>query len=501
VTAEAVRVAAPFQATGKQLALHRLWRDPATRVVTIGGAIRSGKTQAAGRLLVETAVERPATYLVARSTYRELEDSTKKAMLFGDGSMPPLIPVELIPTGGYRASDNVIRLRTGAEVLFRSLEETNVGKLLNLTLGGVFVDQIEELDGGDAGERIFDTLLGRLSDPRGPRKLLAVANPAGLTHWVYRRLVEEETGDRDARYVHVSLSDNRAHLPADYVRAMEATRETRPAWYRTYVLGEWGAFEGMAFPDFEEAIHVVRPFEIPAHWRYFESMDFGANHPTAWHAWTADEDGNLVVASEYYSPGLASKHAAEILGRRARFASKSRDYVYCHSDPSMWNEYGLTSKRAVPASIATELNEHGLHGLVRANNDRAAGYLRLRELIEVDPGRVPPPWAQIRDGVEGAPRLFVFSTCRELVKQLRSAPIAVTGPEAAEAVDRQWEGEQGHAVASVRYGAISWPRPSAPLEEQPPDDPRAAFLWMIERKREKDLAEPWSRKHRRHEWV
>jgi hypothetical protein len=33
-------------------------------------------------------------------------------------------------------------LKTGAEILFRSLEETNAGKLLNLTLGGVFVDQI-----------------------------------------------------------------------------------------------------------------------------------------------------------------------------------------------------------------------------------------------------------------------------------------------------------------------------------------------------------------------
>jgi hypothetical protein len=310
--------------------------------------------------------------------------------------------------------------------------------------------------------------------------------------------VEEETRDRDARYVHVSPSDNRANLPADYVRAMEATRETRPPWYRTYVLGEWGAFEGAAFPDFEEAVHVVRPFPVPGHWRYFESMDFGANHPTAWHSWVADEDGNVLVTGEYYSPGLASKHAAEILARRSR--SGAPGYPYTYADPSMWNQYGLTSrKRAVPASIATELNEHGLHGLIRANNDRAAGYLRLRELIEVDAARVAPPWAQIREGVVGAPRLFVFSTCRELVRQLKSAPIAVTGPEIAEAVDRQWEGEHGHAVASVRYGAISWPRASAPPEDEPPDDPRAAFLWRIERREEKELAEPWNARRRRYE--
>ena len=40
--------------------------DPAARVVVLDGAIRSGKTQVAARILNEWAVEMPATYLVAR---------------------------------------------------------------------------------------------------------------------------------------------------------------------------------------------------------------------------------------------------------------------------------------------------------------------------------------------------------------------------------------------------------------------------------------------------
>ena len=191
-----------------------------------------------------------------------------------------------------------------------------MGTLLNLTLGAVFVDQVEELDLGPGGERIYDTLLGRLSDPLGPRKLLAVANPASTLHWVYRRLVSEETRDPGARYVHVAMSDNAANLPADYVAQMQATRSSRPHWFRTFVLGEWGAIEGAAYPEFAEDIHVVEPFETPAWWERFESMDHGANSPTAWHAWAADGDGNLVVFDEYYSPGLVSKHAPEIARRR-----------------------------------------------------------------------------------------------------------------------------------------------------------------------------------------
>src|SRR5207247_4195728 len=131
----------------------------------------------------------------------------------GDGALPPLIPPELIEQ--VRLSDELVRLRNGAEILFRSLEEAQQSKILNLSLGGALVDQIEELDQGDAGERIFDTLLGRLSDPRGPRKLLAVANPAGLASWQYRRLIEEATRDPGVRRIHFTLRDNQANLPAD----------------------------------------------------------------------------------------------------------------------------------------------------------------------------------------------------------------------------------------------------------------------------------------------
>jgi PBSX family phage terminase large subunit len=314
------RIGAPFQATAKQLEFARHWHDPVCRVVLIGGAIRSGKTQAAGRLLVETAVELPSTYLVARLTYRELEDSTKKALLYGDGSVPALIPAELIDQ--YRASDNLVRLKTGSEILFRSPDEP--GKLLNLTLGGVFVDQIEELDLGDAGERIFDTLLGRLSDPRGPRKLMAVANPSSMLHWVYRRLVNEATRDEGSLYVHVSMRDNAEHLPADYVAAMEATRTTRPFWFRSFVLGQWGSVRG-------GGVHRVRPRPCmsssgsrsrPAG-SGSRAWNHGANNPTCWLLWAVDYDGNLVVADEYYSPGLVSRHAAEILRRRGSGGSRA----------------------------------------------------------------------------------------------------------------------------------------------------------------------------------
>ena len=130
----AVVIYLPYNPTAKQLEAARACNDPHGRVISLDGAYRSAKTQAAGRVLAEWALREPAVYLVARATYRSLKDSTQRAMLHGDGSLPPLIPPEAVAQ--YRASDELVRLHNGAEILFRSLEVNDVEKLRGLTLGG-----------------------------------------------------------------------------------------------------------------------------------------------------------------------------------------------------------------------------------------------------------------------------------------------------------------------------------------------------------------------------
>jgi hypothetical protein len=469
---DTVRIAAPFAATPKQQEVAHCWHADGARVVTVGGAIRSGKTQAAGRLLVETAVEQPAVYLVARSTYRELEDSTKKAMLHGDGALAPLIPPELIDS--YRASDNVVKLKTGAEILFRSLEETNVGKLLNLTLGGVFVDQIEELDGGDAGERIFDTLLGRLSDPRGPRKLLAVANPAGLTHWVYRRLVDEPTRDPDARYVHVTLTDNAHNLPDDYVRAMLATGRRDPP--------------GIApSSSASGARSKVRPF-------LSSRMRSTSSSPSR--SLTSGSASSRSTTARTIRPSCSP-------GPRTRTGTSSSSASTARAGSSRSTQ--LRSMRDVSAGARGIAGPTRVSSPITGFRPRATGAPRSRPNTQTtaSTSRRPTTTAQpatrgcsscctLRPGgfhrpghrsarASRARRAYVFHSCRELIRQLKSAPIAADGIEAGEAVDKHWEGEHGHAVAAARYGAMSRPGPSSE-PDRPPEDPRARLLWEHERK-------------------
>jgi hypothetical protein len=76
------------------------------------------------------------------------------------------------------------------------------------------------------GALIYDTVLGRLTDPRGPRKLIAISNRSALRTGT---TAASSTTGRATRACGTSTSDvDNPHLPDDYVAEMLETKETRP---------------------------------------------------------------------------------------------------------------------------------------------------------------------------------------------------------------------------------------------------------------------------------
>jgi len=415
---------------------------PGVEEILFGGAIRSGKTQAAIKLITSWAWNYGGPnwkFVIMRKTYRELEDSTKAAFLRGDGKMPPGCPPQLIPPRGYKGKDEMVVLRNGAEILFRSGENPSdtEDKLRNVTLAGFFIDQVEEFDGKDY-EAMYETMLSRMSDPRGPRKAILVANPSSEDHWVYTRFVDPLRKQEQTRYIHVTLDENKDNLPESYVRMMERRKVSNPTWYKRFVLGEWGAFGGKRYSCWDPAIHVVEPFPIPSGWEIVQGIDFGWSHPTAVIWCAIDFDGRWYVVAEHVeSEKPISYHAHKIreIEKTLNISPSSR-----WMDPSTW------AKRTEYESPGMEFADYGIEA-GRAQNDRLGGWNRIEEML-ID-----------RMEADSLPRLQVFSTCTHLIREIPNLRIK----DGTDDVDKV----NDDASDSLRYAIMSrMPSPEPPDPEE-----------------------------------
>jgi hypothetical protein len=334
-----------------------------------------------------------------------------------------------------------------------------------------------------------------------PVRTRASGTPTGVGYgWVKRRFITHRSEDVD--FIPARVGDHPGLNPEEYAASLSRMpEETR----KRLLEGDWDVFEGAAFADFDASVHVVPPFAIPRDWERFECMDFGVTNPTAWHAVASDYDGNLIVFDTLYGPGedsagkptggLPSEIAPLVLRKRAELWEQ-RDADGWKSttnrvwaDPSIRNTEGIAGRMGQRTSVMQEFADCGVGGLVPANNNRQAGYLRLAELIRPDAVRRFPAWHG-RAGAEQSPRLFVFSGCRELIEQLQAAPLELEGkPLMGEAIAGDWESREGHAVAALRYGVLGRQGPSREPEPEP-TDPRQALIERRARQRERQADDP-----------
>lgn len=443
---------APYHApTPKQTEFWRACQQPLQDEILFDGAIRSGKTQAACKMIASWAWEHGGPnwrFVIMRRTYRELEDSTKAAFLRGDGQMPPACPPGLILK--EKKQDEMCILLNGAEILFRSAEnpaETE-DKLRNVTLAGFFIDQVEELD-SDEYMHMYETLLSRCSDPRGPRKAILVANPGPEDHWVHRRFVDPKTSPPETARVHVTLEQNAWNLPESYVTKMRRTEQTNNMWFRRYIQGEWGAFGGKRFTAWDPSVHVINPLPIDPNWEIVQGIDYGWSHPTA-AIWCAiDYSGRWYVVAEHYASQLPiSQHAR---------AMRETEEMLDIPPSSRWLDPSTWAKRSEYESPGLEFADYGIHA-AKAQNDRLGGWNRIDEMLTM----------RMADGL---PRLQVFSTCENLIREIPSLRCAVNAQgQIQDDVDKSRGGDD--ASDALRYAIMSrMPHPIM-VEEEEEEDPR-----------------------------
>jgi hypothetical protein len=126
-------------------------------------------------------------------------------------------------------------------------------------------------------------------------------------------------------------------------------------------LGQFAKPSGIVYPDFGEEV-MVEPFDIPADWPVFVALDPGVFFGALFWAWN---DGTFYSFAEYYTETVrpAVEHAAEL---RARVRGQVQGWIY---DPARITD-------------VTDLQQHGVGPLYRADNAVLAGIASLTALIK-----------------------------------------------------------------------------------------------------------------------
>lgn len=233
------------------------------------------------------------------------------------------------------------------------------------------------------------------------------------------------------RFIPSRLSDNPyLYNAGDY----EAMLLSLPEAERKRLLeGDWDVMEGAAFPEWNRAIHVVEPFEIPTNWRKFRACDYGYRSHSAvlWFAVTPSDQ--LVVYRELYVKGVLAVDLADMV------LNLERDDGVIHYgvlDSSTWYNRGDAGP-----SIAEQMIARGTRWRPsdRSKGARIAGKNEIHRRLQVDE-------------FTGEPRVVVFNTCVNGIAQMPILPLDPSNPE-----DVDTDSED-HWYDAFRYGIMSRPR-------------------------------------------
>jgi phage terminase large subunit len=245
---------------------------------------------------------------------------------------------------------------------------------------------------------------GLCKKPFKPR-MYFTCNPGGVGHeWVKRLFITREYRNKereeDYTFIPSTVYENKFLMEnsPEYVRTLENLPEDRK---RAMLYGDWDIFDGQYFGEFNRDIHVCKPFNIPKHWRWYFTMDYGFDMAAFY--WIAvDEHRNAYVVKEFCQgkdndkEPLIISEAAQVI--KEYTTEPVRAFL---APPDLWNKRQETGR-----SVTDIFSQDFGITLTKTNNDRISGWLAVKEWLK--------PYMDI-DGTKHA-RLTIFNNCKTLIK-------------------------------------------------------------------------------------
>ena len=403
--------------------------------IAFGGARGGGKSWVLRRKLILLSLRYPNLHsLLLRRTLPELEGNHIRPLLaelngfakYLDKNKTFTFPNGSVIKLGYCDTDNDVYQFQGQEFDVIGFEEATSFTEFMLTYIATSCRSVR----ADFSPRIYYT-----------------CNPGGPGHNYIKKLFIDrvyEHGENPDDYVFIQarVTDNTVLMERDpgYIKTLEALPDHLRKAYKD---GDWDAVDGQYFTEFNRDIHVCTPFTIPRDWRRFRAMDWGFNDPCCVLWFAVAPDSHLYVYREIYKTQTqASVMAQRVKNCSIAFDEAGNQYTeritYTAASPDMWQRRGLKDVMG-GETIAETFIRNGVP-LMKADNDRLNGWMRVRENLAIAP--------------DGKPYLQIFSTCRDLIRTL---PILTFDKHDHEDIGDNCE---DHAAEALRYGLMTRPSPA-----------------------------------------
>jgi hypothetical protein len=402
--------------------------------VLYGGAAGGGKSYA---MLVDPlrychrAAHRALILRRSMPELRELIDKSRE-----------LYP-KAFPGCKFREVEKLWNFPSGAKVEFGFLErDADVYRYQGQAYSWIGFDEITHLPTEFGWNYLASRL--RTTDPDIVPYLRCTANPGGIgAHWVKKRYIDpcvpndsfEGSDGLTRKFIPARLQDN-PFLSTDgrYEQMLKALPDVQR---RQLLEGNWDISEGAAFTEFDPSVHVIPPFEIPVGWERVKGIDYGYASESACIWSTIDpSDGTLIVYRELYQKNLTGVDLAQLITQMELQDPFSVGGVL---DTAAWNRTGTTGP-----TVGETLVRAG-HKLRRADKNRIQGKIQIHEYLKVQQS--------------GRPRIQIFNTCPNLIRELQSIPLDKNN---LEDVDTH---AQDHAYDALRYLIMSRPKVNDPLAQ------------------------------------
>ena len=269
------------------------------------GGESSGKSHGVVQKVVLKALKHwnhPRKVLWLRKVDRTIKDS-----IFTD-VIDCLSTWQLLPLCKVNNSDRTIHLPNGAVFLFKGMDDPEKIKSIK-GLSDVVMEEASEFNQDD-----FTQLTLRLREPKHKeRQLFCMFNPVSKLNWTYKQwFAPDAVVNHDRVAIHQSTYKDNHFLDADNIRTIENLKETNPAYYKIYTLGEFATLDKLVFPNFEKRRLNMRTLSnLPS---YF-GLDFGyTNDETAFMHVKVDESARKIyVMEEYAKHGMLNDDIARII--------------------------------------------------------------------------------------------------------------------------------------------------------------------------------------------